>query len=169
MRETILPADHSLRRQTFLWGVLLAVLGIVGIRYLASYLDGLTALQLTDPQRAAEKYTRLLLLLAAGDALIACSLGGVLIYFSCRVLRSGQFPPPGMRVIQDTRLRTGSGARFVAVAALALAGVIVVAGLWVSARMVWAVRGRDLLSPGPIQAVMLQTGHRETITKMEPS
>src|SRR5439155_3556364 len=86
------------------------------------------------------------------------------IYFSGKVLRSGQFPPPGMRVILDTRLRTGRAARLVALVGITLAVAVVVAGLWLSTRMVWVWRGHGLrYLPGPIQMVMLQTSEGKTI------
>jgi hypothetical protein len=158
MPEIILPADRAVRKQVLIWSTLLALLGLAGIHYVASYLDDLTALQLTDPQLTAEKYSRLILLLAAGDALIACSLGGVLISFAYTVLRSGQCPPPGMKVPWNTRLRTGRAAAVIAVTALALASGIIVAGLWVSLHMVWLVRGRDFHSiPGAPPGATLQT------------
>jgi hypothetical protein len=169
MYEPFLSADRALRKQVLLWSLVAAVLGLAIIRYVALYLDDLTALQLTDPHLTAEKYAQLVLLLAASNALVSCGLGGVLIYFSSRVLRSRQFPPPGMKVLWDTHLRTGSEAKFIAVTALAIASILIVAGLWLSLKMAWFVRGgRDFHhTPGPLQVVTLQTSRGSAIINRE--
>lgn len=75
-----------------------------------------------------------------------------------------------MKVIRDTRVRTGREATYIAVTTLALASLIIVAGLWLSLNMAWFVRGgRDLHHiPGPLQVVMLQTSHGSAIMNREP-
>ena len=45
-----------------------------------------------------------------------------------RTARSGRFPPPGMKVIRDTPLRTGAKARAMARSAFASAVVLILAG-----------------------------------------
>ena len=94
---------------------------------LDAYLDALVILKKTDPHGVAQHVSRLLLLLAACTALLTVSLAGVLSYMALQVLSSGQYPPPGMRVIRDTQLRTGSRATALAqVTAMAIDAVFAV-------------------------------------------
>ena len=56
-------------------------------------------------------------------------LAALLASFAVRVVRSGRVPPPGMRVVWTTRLRTGTSASLIAGASLALAVGLLVCGL----------------------------------------
>lgn len=136
MSAPILPADKTLRTKTLCWSALLIVLGLVGIWSLMVYLDELAALQAIDPQLPAERYSRLLFLFGIASVLIASTAGGLLGFIFCKALRAEQFPPPGIRLLWDTRLRTGQEARRIALAGLAVAVVIVLSGIGFGAVMV---------------------------------
>jgi hypothetical protein len=105
------------------------VLGVLGFWSLAAYLDALTALQTTDPQLVAEKYSRLLFFCGLATVLMACGAGGALGFILYKTLRTEQFPPPGVQLPWDTRLRIGNGALRAAVAGLAIAVVIALGGV----------------------------------------
>jgi hypothetical protein len=70
------------------------------------YLDQLTAFQVIGPQLTAEKYSHPLFLFGVADALLASGAGGVSGLIFYRALKAERFPPPGIRLLWDTRLRT---------------------------------------------------------------
>src|SRR5205823_13951381 len=76
---------------------------------------------------------------------------GVLSYTALQVLRSGQYPPPGMRVIRDTRLRMGSRAIVLAQVGLVLAAVILLCGLGASVLLMRVSQDPRLQYPGPVR------------------
>jgi hypothetical protein len=43
-----------------------------------------------------------------------------------RILKSGRFPPPGMKVIRDTKIETGAKAKKVAISLIALSSIVIV-------------------------------------------
>src|SRR5438034_6363567 len=124
MPAPIIAADLRLRRRVLLCVVLMVVVGGLMLWRVDVYLNALVILKSTDLHQVAQHVSRLLLLLAACTALLTVSLAGGLSYTALQVLRSGQYPPPGMRVIRDTRLRTGSKATALAQVGLVLAAVI---------------------------------------------
>ena len=65
---------------------------------------------------------------AVGSGLLLSGLAALLASFAVRVLRSGRVPPPGMRVVWTTRLRTGASASLIAGASLALAVGLLLGG-----------------------------------------
>jgi hypothetical protein len=124
-----LLADNKLPTRTLCWAALLVVLGLVGFWALIGYLDTLTALQTTNPQLVTEKYSRLLVFCGLATLLIASGAGGTLGFIFYQALRTEHFPPPGTPVMWDTPPRTGSEARHVAFAGLAVAVATVLGGV----------------------------------------
>jgi hypothetical protein len=53
-------------------------------------------------------------------------MGVYLILLARRTLRSDQYPPPGMRVIRETRLRKGTQAKRAALSLIVLASLLMV-------------------------------------------
>src|SRR5262249_17697172 len=105
-------------------------------------------------------------LLAVGIALLTGLLAGIVSYLAVRVLKTGQYPPPGMRVMQDTKLRTGKEARGTAILALTLAALVLLGGMGLSGMLLWASRD---LSAGPrsprLEAAVSSTARaRETVS-----
>jgi hypothetical protein len=48
------------------------------------------------------------------------------IILARRILKSGRFPPPGMKVIRDTKIQTGAKAKKVAISLIVLSSIIIV-------------------------------------------
>jgi hypothetical protein len=66
---------------------------------------------------------------ALGLALVSSTvLAGVLVYVALSVVRAGQWPPPGFRVVREMPIRRGRQATKVAVFLLCLAGVALACG-----------------------------------------
>jgi len=125
----ILLADKKLQTKALRWAALLSVLGLIGIRYLILYLDTLNALQVTDPQLTARKYSRILFFFGVANMLIASGAGGTLGFIFYKALRAEQFPPPGIKLMWDTKLRTGKETRRIAIAGVAIAIVLILCGI----------------------------------------
>jgi hypothetical protein len=148
MTAPILPANKKLRTKTLWWAALLVVLGIIGFWSLVGYFDELTALQKTDPQLIAEKYSRLLFFFGLATMLIASGAGGTLGFIFYKAWSAEQFPPPGIRLMWDTQLHTGKAARRFALAGLAAAVAIALGGLGFGTVMVKIAC--TLASSGPL-------------------
>lgn len=109
-------ADPAARRRGLLIGLVL-VAALAG--YAAYLADQIQAFQASDPPDpsglVSHMYWMSVVLVAAGGL-----LGFYLLVIGLRALRSGRFPPPGVRVIRDTRVRTGAGARVIGLVAVSL-------------------------------------------------
>jgi hypothetical protein len=137
MPGTLLPANACLRKQALLWGTCIAVVGAGGILALGIYLERLTA----SPQVAAQSgagYALSVLFLAEAVIMIpVLSLAGMLSYLALRVWRSGQYPPPGMEALRDTKIRTGQAARGIAKVCLLLVVLVLLCGVGMGLLMRW--------------------------------
>ncbi len=127
-------ADPERRKKVLGLLVLVSLLAVFGVLRLDAYLVELRELAATDPAAAAAEtlaVSRLFLAaIAGGAAVLAVYLGRL----SWRTLANRRYPPPGMRVISDTRVVRGRRARRYGWGLLALAVVICAAGLFVSYR-----------------------------------
>mgnify|MGYP006301148669 CR=1 FL=1 len=114
-KPIILEADPAYRRKMVLALILLAVLGGAALILTKSVLDGIEALAAVDPDAAIQKIKGLIVGIIAVNAVLSSVFGLYFVVLAVRVFRSGQFPPPGMKVIRDTLLRTGNKARMAGV------------------------------------------------------
>lgn len=64
-----------------------------------------------EPDAAIQKIKGLIVGIIAVNAVLSSVFGLSFVLLAVRVFRSGQFPPPGMKVIRDTVLRTGRKAK----------------------------------------------------------
>ena len=124
MTSTIVPADKGLRRRLLVALAIVSVLAGVGLAYIIDSVHAVARLAEADPAAAWRTLRRLswwlgIALAASGGLFLA-----YLTVLAARIIRSDRFPPSGMRVVRDTRLRTGRPARWIA-ALLMLLGVVV--------------------------------------------
>jgi hypothetical protein len=91
------------------------------------------------PWFTAEKLRNLVFILAACDLALTMSAAGILLLVSFRVLQSKQFPPPGLKMIRATKVRTGLPAKGIAVLCLLCALVVAMLGIGTAASLVWSV------------------------------
>ncbi len=129
-------ADPRVRKRALVVFLTIALAGIAYLYWFNRFLAAVEILSLTDWEAAVEKLWPILL--ATMAALLCSSIGvaGILTYLVVRVYRTGQYPPPGIRVLWDTPLRTGREAMIatafillLAVAAIA-SGVVMMWVLW---------------------------------------
>ena len=127
-QDNFVAADVRLRRVAIASVVLVSAVGVVGLLLLARSLRGIENLEGDALQAAVERTILATAVIAwvAGLSLVGCGLW--LFRLARRINRSGCYPPPGMKVVRNTRVRTGSGARMLATAALFGSLVCVAAG-----------------------------------------
>ncbi|MEM1181449.1 MAG: hypothetical protein AAGM22_24105 [Acidobacteriota bacterium] len=107
----ILRADPKHQRWVLLALALIASLAVWSLLQLVHQLDAARVISIKSVRTAAEQtiavagtYFRLV----AGGLLI---LGSYLLWTAVRIVRSGQFPPPGTWVVRDTVVRRGGRAK----------------------------------------------------------
>jgi MFS family permease len=112
--DEIIPADNRHRKKMIILiiGIVLAAM-ILGL-YLNGYLAELRQEALERPEWAYPKMITLMKWVL-GTAALGITLAGVyLLVIAFRALKAGRYPPPGMKVIKDTRVKTGRQAKIMA-------------------------------------------------------
>lgn len=133
--EGIQRADPRFRRQVLTALLLFLLAGALAYPRLRAYLDETTALAAYDPDGAAMRVRRVLIVFAAVNAVVSIGLAAYMCSLGVRTHRAQRFPPPGVRVIRDTPVRTGRRARVMAAGQFVLAGGLLASnlisfGLW---------------------------------------
>ena len=124
----IVPADPKQRRLALLAVVAIVIGGVVALWWLDRRLDGIDRLVEENLPAAAERALSLVVkaLVVMGVSLVG--MGLYLFWLGVQINRAGQFPPPGMKVIRNTVVRTGPRARLLANLALVSSLLAVLAG-----------------------------------------
>jgi hypothetical protein len=138
MRPPTIPADPRLRTRLIVWGTCTLVIGAVGLLALKAYLNDLAALSPGAPQLAAEKFHHLALLVVAALLVLTAGGAGLCSYLALRILRTRQYPPPGMPVWWETPLRTGRRACGIAFSLWAVAVLVLLCRMGLS-MVLWEV------------------------------
>jgi uncharacterized membrane protein YidH (DUF202 family) len=109
-------------------GVVAMCAGAAGLIVLRRWLGRFEALEGDDLLAAAERTILAVKVIAwvTGIGFVGCGLW--FFHLGHRINQAGRYPPPGMRVVRDTRVRTAGSARAMANAALLAAVVCVAAG-----------------------------------------
>jgi hypothetical protein len=132
----IIRADRTLRTVTFVGVAVVMVVGVVAIVRTESFLHDMNELARESQSEAAAKVGLVLKVITAGISLIPVVVGAYLLRVAVLTRRSGEFPPPGTRVLRDTTVTTGVASRrwamfaFVVAAVLLLGGVLVPVLTW---------------------------------------
>jgi len=123
MNEKIIPADRTYRRTVLIIYIVLVFMGIVLIGWAfprsQAYLEGLEA------QNA-------LGILKAALVVLFLSIVPLAVYLFTvgrKMMQYGRFPPPGMKVITDTKLVEGKKVKFQGQVVVVLSLVLILLGL----------------------------------------
>jgi hypothetical protein len=130
MNQDIVPADKEFRKRFIIFLVLIVIVFAVTILSMKSYLDQMAPLTRENPNLAAEKVMFLLKWWMGLGSLPILGLAVYQILLARRILKSGQFPPPRMRVVRDTKIQTGPKAKRVAISLIVLSSIIIVLTLF---------------------------------------
>jgi len=126
MNQDIVRADKSLRMKLILFLVLLTIVVILIEPTINRYIEQIKQISEKNPELALRK-SIFMLKLNLGIVCILLLMTGVYgIVLARRTLRSGQYPPLGMRVIRDTRLRTGTQAKRAGISLIALSCILII-------------------------------------------
>ena len=128
MSDRVAPADRRLRWWSLLAVCVAAALGVV---VLVAVRNALLEIHVQHEQGVPvelERAVRLIRALAVAGS--AGALGSALWFWllGTRILRCGAYPPPGMKVIKETRVKEGDAARRVALGAFLLSVVLTAVG-----------------------------------------
>ncbi len=112
--DEIIPADKGLRKKTIILviGIVLAAM-ILG-PYVSGYLADLRQEGVERPELANPKMITLMKWVLGSAALLITLTGAYLLVIAFRALKAGRYPPPGMKVIKDTQVKTGRQAKIMA-------------------------------------------------------
>jgi hypothetical protein len=124
MDNQIIPADKSLRKKVLLIVLLCIPIGFFLIQSVTDYIEVCKSLADTDIDLAIRKMKELIALIMVINALVSSAIGLYLIFLAVKILKSNSYPPPGMKVIQDTRIRTGKKAKIAGAAFIFMAMLI---------------------------------------------
>lgn len=106
------------------------LLGFAAVVILLIVLDRLTsrhgALLATDPMQALKQSVDRLWVVALTTASLFVGVAIYLLRLGVKINRSGQYPPPGMRVGVRTKIVRGRRARWNAILAFVVAGILIV-------------------------------------------
>jgi hypothetical protein len=127
----IIRADRVLRRLTLIGVVVVLLAGMIALVYTGSFLDDMKALARVSPSQAAARVGLVLKLVAIGAGVIPVAVGAYLARVAMLTWRSGEFPPPGTRVLRDSTVTTGPSSRRWAVFAFLVAVILLVGGILV--------------------------------------
>lgn len=155
MTDTV-RADRRLRGITLAVVVVLVIAGAVLLQVLLpQYLDYLRTLSRTDPDRLHAEYERTFFWMFGLMGALGAMIGVHTLRLGMRTRRAGQFPPPDVKVIVDTRVLRGLRAQQLALALIvggalfALAAVGLAVGLHAATR---DMLGPSLAAPMPAPA-----------------
>ncbi|NIM49258.1 MAG: hypothetical protein GTN78_19765 [Gemmatimonadales bacterium] len=145
----IIRADATLRTVTLISVAVALVLGSIAFVYAESFLRDMKELAQESPSQAVARVGLVLKVLAVGMSVIPVAVGAYLGRVAVLTWRSGEFPPPGTRVLRDTAVTTGPGSRRWAMVALILALVLLAGGILIPL-VTWNLVESLLYSaPGP--------------------
>ena len=136
MPDEIVRADKKHRRLVLGWAAVVTACGVVAMVLIHRLLK--VPSDATPAQLAAitERALRLVTIIAWLCGLSFAGIGLWFLRLGYRISRSGQFPPPGAKVIKDTRVRTGPQARGMALMAL-LTGLLSIGVGSLAALFLW--------------------------------
>ena len=126
MGQDIVPADKEFRKRFIVFLVLIIIVFGVAIFSVKSYLDQMGDLRRENPGLAGKKVIVLLKWWMGLGSLPILGLAVYQIHIARRILKSGQYPPPGMKVLRDTKIETGAKAKKMAISLIVLSSAIIV-------------------------------------------
>ncbi len=150
-QRKVIRADRTLRSVTVAAIAILSLLGAVAVAYTRSFTERLQTLATESPEQAATVAANAFKAITALMAVIPLSVGLYLAFVAVRAWQTGEFPPPGTRVLRDTVVTVGPRSRTWATIGFFIALLLVTGGILIP---VWGWHVADSL----VQATTLPPG-----------
>jgi hypothetical protein len=128
----------------------LSLLGGVAVAYTKSFTERVRTLAAESPEQAAALAADVFKAITALMGVIPLAVGFYLAYVSVRAWETGEFPPPGTRVLRDTVVTVGTKSRLWAAIGLAVALALIVGGMLIP---MWGWQLSDSLVQASAQPV----------------
>ena len=126
MDQDMVRADKSLRKKLILFLILFTIIVILIEPTINRYIEQINETSEKDPELAFKKSMVALKVSLGLVSFLLLMTGVYFIALVRRTFKSGQYPPPGMRVIRDTRLRTGTQAKRAGIYLIALSCIFII-------------------------------------------
>lgn len=131
-QEKVIKADAVLKKKVILFYVAVVIAGIIVFKLSYDYLQELRVLAQEDIDTAVDRILFFIHVWLVISVAAIAAVGAYLLWFALRVLRSGQMPPPGTRVIRDMKIIDGEKAMNRARVLIVASLLLVVIGLAVT-------------------------------------
>ena len=125
MDQGVVQADKELRKKFILFLILFTIVVILIEPTLNRCIEQIKETSEKDPELAFKKSMVALKVSLGLVSFLLLMTGVYFIALARRTFKSGQYPPPGMRVIRDTRLRTGIQAKRAGISLIALSCILI--------------------------------------------
>ena len=126
--DEIVYADKDYRKKMIIGFILVALATAVFLHYSTAYIDQLFSEKKRDNQfKAVEDAFSFILILRGVLTIVFTAVGIYWISIGLRILNSKRFPPPGMKVLKDTKIKKGRSATAMAYILFVGAVIIVIA------------------------------------------
>lgn len=125
MNQGIVPADKGLRKKIVLFLVFVTIVFIIIEPYFEGYLDQIDQQSQKDPEFAFRELMFVFKLSMGVVSLLLLTMGFYLLLLARRISKSGRYPPPGIKVIRDTRVRTGDKAKSITMLTIVSSGILI--------------------------------------------
>ena len=103
----IIPVDKQFRRKMILFVVLFAITILMASFLIMSYVERIKVLSGQDPMLAVQKFVELVKMVLITNATILTLFALYVFFVILKSLKSGKFPPPGTKVIRETKVQKG--------------------------------------------------------------
>ena len=133
MSQEIVPADKTQRRLVLLAALVAVAAAAVLIGVLKQQADTLGETPDDGLHQAAAGAVRLTAIFSSVGTAGFAGMGLWFWWLGRKIVRAGRYPPPGMKVVRDTPVRTGAAAGRLAIAAQItglLLAVVGTAAMW---------------------------------------
>ena len=126
----IVKTDKDLRKKILLITLLLVVAGVIFIFYFQNYLTGLKLLAKEYPELALQRIIYSMKIIIFMLMIIFAGAGIYFLRLGILTIKTSQFPPPGIKVIKDTRLIEGKNAVRKGVIIIILSMLFIISGIF---------------------------------------
>ncbi|MEQ8786022.1 MAG: hypothetical protein RIC55_06970 [Pirellulaceae bacterium] len=136
----VMKASRPLRIRMLLLFAASAIVAAAVVFAAQLYVQKQITLSSVDPLTAADNVALMVRCLTIAFGVGLAGFAAWFGWLGACILRTGQYPPPGLPVIRDTRIRRGHWAKCTAVAALLYCALLLAVGTYGAWRFDYAVR-----------------------------